>query len=208
MHRSLRWGAAALALAFASGCTPMDNVMVAIFGRSMRNQRSFDPYENPQPAPQNSISFSSGNFPSAPGSVNIGQPEAADVPRFGPFDLFPVGTGNALVARMVNPFPTDDPASLERGAVMYERYCAVCHGPDGVGANAYIAGKHPTVGVYNLSRAPVTGYTDQYIYGVIRYGRALMPEYGSRIPHYDRWHIVNYVRELQRRSGSTQPAGA
>ena len=89
---------------------------------------------------------------------------------------------------------------------MYNRMCAVCHGPDGIGANAYIAGKHPTIGIYNLAGTQVAGYTDSYIYGILRFGRALMPEYGSRIAHYDRWHIVNYIRELQRRNAAAQPA--
>jgi hypothetical protein len=30
-----------------------------------------------------------------------------------------------------------------------------------------------------------------------------MPPYGHRITHFDRWHIVNYVRELQREAGQT-----
>jgi mono/diheme cytochrome c family protein len=48
----------------------------------------------------------------------------------------------------------------------------------------------------------VAGYSDAYIYAMIRVGRGLMPEYGSRISHFDRWHIVNYVRQLQVRAGS------
>ena len=37
---------------------------------------------------------------------------------------------------------------------------------------------------------------------MIRVGRGLMPEYGSRITHFDRWSIVNYVRELQSQAGN------
>ena len=56
--------------------------MVAVFGRSMRDQPSFDPYENTMLPPENSVSFSSGNFPAAPGEFNIGHPESVDVPPF------------------------------------------------------------------------------------------------------------------------------
>jgi mono/diheme cytochrome c family protein len=205
MKNAMRTAAAVVALAAATGCKPMDDVMVAVFGRSMRDQRSFDPYENTLPPPENSLSFSSGNFPAALGQVNIGHPEEAMIPRFGAADMFPVGTGNELVAAVVNPVPADS-ASLARGEVMYVRMCAVCHGDDGFGANAYIAGKHPTIGIFNLAGAQVAGYTDSYIYGIVRFGRALMPEYGSRIAHFDRWHIVNYIRELQRRNAAAQPA--
>jgi hypothetical protein len=75
-----------------------------------------------------------------------------------------------------------------------------------VGANAIIAGKHPTVAAYNLNGPIVAGYTDPYIYGMIRVGRGLMPAYGFRIPHYDRWRIVNYVRSLQIGAGSLAEA--
>jgi mono/diheme cytochrome c family protein len=39
--------------------------------------------------------------------------------------------------------------------------------------------------------------TDGYIYTLIRVGRGIMPAYAHQIAHYDRWHVVNYVRQLQ-----------
>ena len=51
---------AVLALTVTTGCKPLDDTMVAIFGRSMRDQRSYDPYENTQLPPENAVSFSSG----------------------------------------------------------------------------------------------------------------------------------------------------
>ncbi len=44
---------------------------------------------------------------------------------------------------------------------------------------------------------PVLSRTDGYRYGMIRVGRGLMPSYGHQITHFDRWHVVNYVRSLQ-----------
>ena len=41
----------ALAIVALTGCKPLDDGMVRIFGRSMRDQRSFDPYENTRPSP-------------------------------------------------------------------------------------------------------------------------------------------------------------
>lgn len=82
------------------------------------------------------------------------------------------------------------------------RFCVVCHGPDGVGVNAYIAAYHPSLPAYNLSGAQVAGYSDQYIYAMIRVGRGLMPEYGSRISNFDRWSVIAYVRQLQRQAGN------
>ena len=204
--RAYRFAIAALALTAVAGCKPLDDAMVSIFGRSMRDSRSFDPYENVRPAPQGSISFSSSNFPGGPGTVNLGEPDGVDVVPFTQMDMIPIGTGNAVVQSLVNPFAMGDTAALARGQVLFLRHCAVCHSPDGIGAQAAIAGKHPTVAAYNLSGPVVAAYTDPYIYGVIRVGRGLMPSYGFRIPPYDRWRIVNYVRSLQIKTRSLAQA--
>jgi mono/diheme cytochrome c family protein len=198
---------AALALLTLAACKPLDDGMVLIFGRSMRNQRSFDPYEHPRPAPEGSVAFSAGNYPAGPDVVNIGQPEGVDVPPFTQFDLGVPGVGNEVIQGLVNPIARDDPADLARGEEMYMRFCVVCHGPDGVGTNAYIAPLHPTVTAFNLSGPQVVAYSDQYIYAMIRVGRALMPEYGSRITHFDRWRVVNYVRQLQAQAGNAAGGG-
>jgi hypothetical protein len=41
------------------------------------------------------------------------------------------------------------------------------------------------------------GRSDGYIYNLIRGGGQRMPSY-QRIPPEERWHLVNYVRYLQR----------
>lgn len=202
MRKTPRLLVAALALTVTSGCKPLDDVMVSIFGRSMRDSRSFDPYENVLPPPQGSVAFSASNFPAGPGQVNLGEPEGTDLVPFTQSDMIPIGTGNAVVAGLENPFAMDDSVALARGEVLFNRHCAVCHGVRGLGAEATIVAKHPTVAAYNLNGPVVAGYTDQYIYGMIRVGRGLMPPYGFRIPHYDRWTIVNYVRKLQMDAGS------
>jgi mono/diheme cytochrome c family protein len=197
--RNLRILASALLLVVSStACTPLDDVMAAIFGRSMRDQRSYDPYEMTMAPPENSVPFAAGNLTAGPFQFNVGQPErGADMPDFGQVDL-----ATPLVMEMVNPVPADA-QSLARGEVMFNRSCAVCHGENGVGADAYIASKHPLLPIYNVSGPQVAGYTDGYIYGMIRVGRGLMPPYGHQISNFDRWHIVNYVRTLQRAAGNT-----
>lgn len=204
--RMMRPIVAGLALAVLAGCKPLDDTMVMIFGRSMRDQPSFDPYENTRGVPEGSIAFSSGNYPAEPGQVNIGQPEGVYVPRLTQADLGTPGVGSVTAQAMVNPIDPADAEWQERGEEIYLRFCVVCHGPNGVGTQAYIADKHPVLAAYNLSSAQVAGYSDQYIYTMVRVGRGLMPEYGSRITEFDRWAVVNYVRELQRQAG-TLPTG-
>ena len=104
--------------------------------------------------------------------------------------------------RCLSTSKSSDEASLARGEVLFNRMCAVCHGPAGVGAQANIIEKYPLLVAYNLSGPVVAGYSDGYIYGIMRVGRGLMPPYGHQISHFDRWNIVNYVRVLQRQAGN------
>ena len=195
---------AALALAgLTSGaCTPLDDAMAAIFGRSMRDQPSFDPYENELQnellPPEGSVPFSAGNYPAGHFDVNVGQPEgSADVPP--PFTQMEMTQRPEVADSLTNPVPAT-PESLARGEQLYERVCIVCHGPDGTGVTAYIFPVYPYLQTIaaNLTSEASIARSDGYIYGIIRVGRNVMPPYAHQIAHYDRWHIVNYVRhEIQ-----------
>ncbi len=203
LRRGLLLGAALVA---TGACTPMDDAMVAIFGRSMRDQVTYDPYESPLLPAEGSVPFAAANFPAARGDVNIGQPEAGDylIP-----DFTQAQTANPAAevwGSFENPVPADA-ESLARGEELYNRYCVVCHGPVGIGAEAYILEKWPALVAYNLAGETVQGYSDSYIYGMIRVGRGLMPQYGHQITHFDRWNIVNYVRQLQAANGGAQADG-
>ena len=187
------WLAMVALVAISSGCTPLDDVMAGIFGNSMRDQASFDPYEAPLPPPEGSVPFASGNFPAEPGQVNVGQPEGLDdMPP--PFTKMDVLLDAEVVVNLPNPLsPTEE--SLDRGEELFLRFCAPCHGADGTGVTGYIipAG-YP---YYSLVSDRVKAFSDGYIYGMIRAGRGNMPSYGHRITHFDRWNVVNYLRVLQ-----------
>jgi len=187
---------AAIVAATASGaCVPLDDFMGDVFGRSMRDQPSFDPYENTLLPPEGSIPFAAGNYPAGPYDVNVGQPEgSADLPP--PFTMDDMTDRPNLLDGLVNPIPPTA-ESLARGEEVYERFCIVCHGPDGVGTTGYIFEVHPAMAAHSLTAESALGRSDGYIYGMIRVGRVLMPAYGHQIAHYDRWHVVNYVRQLQ-----------
>lgn len=185
-------GVAAALLALAA-CTPLDDAMASIFGRSMRDQASFDPYEDPLQAPEGSVPFAAGNFPAAPGEVNVGQPEGlAEV--LPPFTALDVLYEAEVVMGLMNPVAPSE-ASLDRGEELFLRFCAPCHGPDGAGDTGYILPAGYLL--YALTSDRAKGFTDGYIYGMIRAGRGNMPAYGHRISHFDRWNIVNYLRVLQ-----------
>ncbi len=190
--RRARWALGAVGVVLISaGCTPMDDVLQSIFGRSMRRQSSFETYEHPLEPPEGAVPFAAGNFPPGPGAVNIGAAEAAEIPAPATqqqlFQQLPEVTGIA------NPVPTTA-ASLARGEVMFNRSCSPCHGTAGDGAGPVTQFGIPA---FSLLTPQAASYTDGYIYTLIRIGRGIMPAYGHQISHFDRWHIVNYLRELQ-----------
>lgn len=98
------------------------------------------------------------------------------------------------------------PESLERGRRHYQINCAVCHGVAGEGNGPVLAYGLP---VPSLLTPVSRQYSDGYLFGIMRNGRGLMPNY-RRIPEEHRWDVVNYLRALQGLldvTASTEPAG-
>jgi mono/diheme cytochrome c family protein len=204
--------AAVLGLVLAtSACVPMDNVIQAIFGRSMRDQPAFDPYENTLMPADGSVSFISGNYPAQAGQVNLGEADGmgADLP---PFTAVDMATGGAPVNGLVNPVPATA-ESLARGKVVYERMCGICHGPAGNPQEAPILPKLPPMIAFPLASGGALIRSDGYLFGMIAVGRGIMPPYGHQVAYWDRWNVVNYIRQLQGRvaapaEGAAAPAAA
>jgi mono/diheme cytochrome c family protein len=92
------------------------------------------------------------------------------------------------------------------GDTLYQNFCAVCHGAAG-DAKGPISNR---VGAPALLTGRARGYSDGYLYGIIRYGRGVMPRYGDKVYQpADRWAIVSHIRRLQAASPAPQePAGA
>lgn len=181
--------AALLSLTAASGCTRIDNALasVPVFA-FMRSAPSFDPYEHPLPPPPGSIPFESPNGPVLP-------PLAATDQALREFAAGPWGQ---------NPLAADDAAVLALGQVMYERHCSVCHGQQGHGDGPVIGqGRFPFAP--SVVAPPATDLSDGYLYGVIRAGRGLMPAYGARMTHTERWAVVAYINRMQTDAGAVPP---
>jgi mono/diheme cytochrome c family protein len=116
----------------------------------------------------------------------------------------PTRTGGALPKP--GPALPNIPADLAaRGDTLFNTYCATCHGHVGAG-DGPVAARFP--GVRSLLTPVARGYTDGYLYSIVRYGRGLMPKYGDKLPNQrDRWAIVNHVRMLQAQGAATASAG-
>jgi mono/diheme cytochrome c family protein len=178
---------AALLPVLAAGCTRVDNTLakVPIFA-FMHRSPGFSPYEHPLPAPPGSVPFESP-------AGEVLPPLEATEQALNEFAASSWGQ---------NPVAADDTTALRVGQVMYERHCQVCHGETGLGDGPIIAPNKFAFPPPSLVAAPATTRADGYIYGVIRAGRGLMPAYGARTSHMERWAIVSYINFLQAAAGA------
>jgi len=110
---------------------------------------------------------------------------------------------------LANPVPASL-ESLNNGKKYFLRYCAACHGPQGLGDGPVAAsspfapnasGPLPLVLPINGPMSMARVFSDGHIYTTISIGRGRMPNY-NRIPAQARWDIVNYIRELNSPGGS------
>ena len=119
-------------------------------------------------------------IPPAPHTVSIGQ--EPDMTR-------------EQMRDVENPIaPTPD--SVEKGKELWGKFCLHCHGPKGKG-DGKVAAKFVTPA--DLTMQMYVDYTDGFIYGSVRNGIRNMPPQGVALDVDERWHLVNYIRSLQKR---------
>lgn len=92
---------------------------------------------------------------------------------------------------------------LDEGKVLYERFCAHCHGKKGKGQGSIT---HPIYGAVpsysdetpnRRGNRSMTQLKEGHIYHTIMYGLNAMGPHSSLIREQDRWKIVAYVQTLQ-----------
>jgi mono/diheme cytochrome c family protein len=117
-------------------------------------------------------------------------------PRMEPTPEAPIPAFTPAAQALVNPVARS-PESVARGKYVFEIYCAVCHGANGMSnpEQVPVAKKLAEAGVGVVPLAAVIAYSDGFLFTKIRYGKPNMPGY-PQIPATDRWHVVNYLRTL------------
>ena len=147
--------------------------------------------DQPKVLPQTASKFfydGSSMRPPVPGTVPIGGLRE-DTAFF---------TGKGADGQFVATIPmTVDAALVDRGRQRFGIYCQPCHDPRGDGKGIlFQRGNIPTG---SLHQEKVLKYADGQIFDVITNGFGLMPAYGWPIGPADRWAIIAYVRELERK---------
>ncbi len=130
-------------------------------------------------------------------NMTLLQPPEGTVPTHRSPFRYGKGPKEALRAgrELKNPLqPTEK--NLARAKQLFETFCAVCHGPKGVG-DGPIIGRFPNPP--NLLAKHGKGLKDGNIFHVITYGQGkLMSSYANQVRPMDRWRLVMYVRKLQK----------
>lgn len=115
-----------------------------------------------------------------------------------PFEV-PANTGEVVQDRLeagatlVNPAALT-PESITRGKALYDTHCGVCHGDTGHGDG--MVGQKFIPPPMDLTLEYVQLQPDGQLFYTITHGSIAMPYYRDSIPEADRWHIVNYVKQV------------
>jgi mono/diheme cytochrome c family protein len=95
-----------------------------------------------------------------------------------------------------SPFPPGGPADPERGRVVYEAFCQVCHGAAGEGGGAAVSKRGYPPPPSLLAQTTRT-MPEGKMFHILTLGYRNMPPYGALIDREDRWRVIHHVRRLQ-----------
>ncbi len=102
-------------------------------------------------------------------------------------------------SNMRNPLPPSA-ENKQRGAQLFQAYCASCHGPRGMGDGVAARALTPRpANLARLARMPMLS-RDNYLMWTISDGgvqfRTAMPAFKTAITQDDRWRIIHFLRTL------------
>lgn len=111
-----------------------------------------------------------------------------------PAEAVPV-QGSVLVAGVPASQPVPATAgSLQRGGVLFDVNCAMCHGQNGGGLGRLSGYFVPPPA--DLTSERVQALSDQQIFLVLSQGWGLMPSMAENLLPVERWDVINHVRGL------------
>jgi mono/diheme cytochrome c family protein len=167
---------------------------VALAARSDTRQRNYEFLPNMVTSVPYDAYAPNENF--ADGKT-LREPVAGTIPR-GAEHLY-YGPGEAEMARagveLQNPVAKGDKAAQARGAVVYGRYCAACHGPTGKGDGMVAQRGFPPPPAFTDPKS--LKRPDGEMFHTVSFGGQNMPSYAAEVTQEDRWKVISYIRSLQ-----------
>ncbi len=152
------------------------------WSQDMANQVSTKPQESADPANPGMVPFPKRSVP-VPGTTTIVKDAAA-------------------ADKLKNPIPADE-KSVAKGGKLFEIYCVPCHGKAGQGDG--LVGAKLALQPYNLTEQRTRERSDGFIWGYLTFGGAVMPTYANDLSPTERWHVVNYVRNVVQKAPASAP---
>jgi mono/diheme cytochrome c family protein len=123
-------------------------------------------------------------------SVPVGGKDSTAPPR----DVIELVRARLEAGRtLVNPI-AKSPESLARGREIFDMHCIVCHGAEGRGDG--LVGQKFVPQPMELNFDYVQLQPDGQIFYTISHGSLAMPFYREAIAAEDRWHVVNFIKEV------------
>ncbi|MCP4423892.1 MAG: cytochrome c [Chloroflexi bacterium] len=108
--------------------------------------------------------------------------------------------GQPIVVGSVPENPvTVDEVSLQRGEILYDIHCGVCHGDSGVGDGPMAAfyEEYEADPPPDLTGSNIANQFDGAIFRTVTQGAGTMPPLAENLTMRERWDVVNYVRTLE-----------
>lgn len=93
----------------------------------------------------------------------------------------------------VNPIPADE-ASLQRGKILYDLHCELCHGSTGQGDGPLA--DYFTRTPENLVGPRASAEFDGSVFVIIQQGFGEMPPLAENLITRESWDVINYIRTL------------
>ncbi|MFD0837162.1 c-type cytochrome [Mariniflexile aquimaris] len=105
-------------------------------------------------------------------------------------------TEGYLLAKETLKSPLDSTqVNLERGKVLYDIYCGICHGAKGDGQGNLVK-REKILGIPSYDDAG-RAINEGSIYHTIYYGKNAMGSYANQLKEEERWQVVSYVLDLK-----------
>lgn len=96
-----------------------------------------------------------------------------------------------------NPYPLTEKA-LERGKMLYDINCGICHGEKGDGSGYLIRDGSPyPAQPANFLLEDFMNASEGRYYFAIMYGKNVMGSFKDKLSYEERWDVIHYIRHLQ-----------
>jgi mono/diheme cytochrome c family protein len=96
-----------------------------------------------------------------------------------------------------NPEHKEHSKVIDRGEIVYQNMCSSCHGVTGLGDGKVVKKGFPAPP--SLFDGKVVNLKDGHMYHAITFGKGNMSSQALQVERQDRWKVIAFIRDLQRR---------